>query len=156
MKIALYRNNTLINKLIRFFSRGKFNHASVEMDDGTVIEAAFTGVRQVKSLRDKRPRGTIIDVYDVRMTLKQKKIAIDFLLKQVGKPYDIWAIFGFVFYQSHEGRKSYGKWFCSELVFAAFTKALVPLLERADAWKVSPVILSYSPLLHFSERIVVE
>ena len=153
MRIALYRDNTLINKLIRFFSRGKFNHASVELDDRTVIEATLTsGVRRVKSLADKRSKGTLIDVYDVPLTIEQKKIVEDFLLDQVGKPYDFWAIFGFVFYQSHEGRKSYGKWFCSELVFAAFAKASVPLLSRADAWKVSPVILSYSPLLKFYRR----
>jgi hypothetical protein len=38
-------------------------------------------------------------------------------------------------------------WFCSELVYAAFQKAGIKLLNVDEAWKVSPALLAMSPYL---------
>ena len=58
---------------------------------------------------------------------------------------------GFVVYANAKGRKKYGKWFCSELVFAAFKKAGINLMDRTDAWLLSPTILSYNTKMNFVE-----
>lgn len=42
-------------------------------------------------------------------------------------------------------RESAGKWFCSELVFAAFQAAGIDLLARTEAWEVSPGLLLRIP-----------
>jgi len=44
-------------------------------------------------------------------------------------------------------RASRGKWFCSELAFAAARKGGVHLLKNVEPWEVSPGGLSRSPLL---------
>ena len=77
----------------------------------------------------------------------------NFSLKQVGKSYDFMAFFGFLFYTSGEQRKASKKWMCSELCFMAYKEAGINLLERWDAWKVSPTILSYNTKMKFIERI---
>jgi uncharacterized protein YycO len=85
-----------------------------------------------------------VSIFEVHTTKKQNKIIEDFLVSQIGKKYDWLAIFGFVLHTTKEGRKQYKRWICSELVFAAFQKAGINLLERIDAWKVSPTILSWN------------
>lgn len=146
MRIALYRGTGFIDKSILFFSRGGYTHAAVLLYDDTVIEAyPFKGVRRRKSLMDKMGKDVKVEVYDVPTTGIQDEIIKKFLTDQLGKGYDYWSVIGFVVYSSKEGRKSYGRWFCSELVFAAFQKAGINLLERVDAWKVSPTIISFTP-----------
>ena len=144
MKIALYLGSSFLDKVILFFSRGGYTHAAIILPDDTVIEAyPFRGIRKRKNLTDGMGDSKVY-VFEVQTTPEQDKIIIDFLNKQIGKGYDYWNIFGFVLYTTHEGRISYGRWFCSELVFAAFQEAGINLLERIDAWMVSPTILSFN------------
>lgn len=154
MKIAMYKGSSVESKLILYFSRGGYSHSAVILNDGSIIEAIeFHGVRRRASVTDELTADYIIDIFDVKTTKKQDKIIKRFLLKQIDKGYDYWSVIGFVVYDSEEGRCSYGKWFCSELVFAAFKKAGINLLERVVAWKVSPTILSYNTKMNFKERI---
>lgn len=144
MKIALYLGSSFVDKTILFFSRGGYTHAAVIMPDNSVIEAyPFRKVRKRASLTDQM-NDSKVEVYEVLTTPEQDAVVIDFLHKQIGKGYDYWNILGFVFHTTHEGRISTGRWFCSELVFATFKKANINLLERVEAWKVSPTILSFN------------
>jgi hypothetical protein len=66
-----------------------------------------------------------------------------FARAQVGKPYDFGGLYGFL------ARKNWAKaekWFCSELVSAAFACSGAPLL-RLEPHKTSPGDLRTSPLL---------
>jgi len=54
---------------------------------------------------------------------------------QVGKPYDIGAIFGFVARRNWEKTD---KWFCSELVAWAFSQANEPLFRPGTFSRVTP------------------
>ena len=74
---------------------------------------------------------------------------IDFALAQVGKDYDYEGITGFITGQNNDNVE---KWFCSELVSAAFAVAGVPLL-RNDPYKISPGGLATSPLLSLHAMI---
>jgi uncharacterized protein YycO len=153
MKIAFYKGTGWISKSILHVSRGGYSHAAVQLADGSIIEAhARRGVCTRKSLLDQVDTETQVVVFDVETTPEQDVIITDFLKSQIGKGYDYWNIVGFVTHATKEGRKGYDRWFCSELVFAAFQKAGINLLERVEAWKVSPTILSYSPLLKTGTR----
>ena len=148
MKVAFFKGTDFVSKTILFISRGGFTHAEIVLDDGTSIGSkAFKGVHLTENALDN---SEIVATFDVKTTARQKDIIESFLRDQIGKKYDYLSIIGFVVYASGDGRKQYGKWFCSELVFAAFKKAGIRLLQRVEPWKVSPTILSYSPF--FMER----
>jgi uncharacterized protein YycO len=150
MKIAFYKGHTIIDKIILFFSRGGYNHVSIVLDDGRIIEAyPFKGVRVRNDIFESMHPKTAIDIFEVYTTPEQDEIIKDFLMNQIGKKYDYHSVFGFVFYTTEEGRRQSGRWMCSELVFAAFKQVGINLLERVDAWKVSPTILSFNPNMKF-------
>jgi uncharacterized protein YycO len=154
MKIAMYKGTGVGSELILYFSRGGYSHAAVMLNDGSIIESKeFHGVRRRASVTDQLTNNYTIDIFDVTTTPEQDKIIENFLVSQLGKGYDYASVVGFVVYASKEGRRSYGKWFCSELVFAAFQKAGIDLLKRIDAWKVSPTILSYNNVMTLSDSI---
>jgi uncharacterized protein YycO len=57
-------------------------------------------------------------------------------LTQAGKPYDFYAIGGIAF--DRNWRDSH-RWFCSELIAAAFEAAGSPLLNpSANVWRITP------------------
>ena len=154
MKIALYLGSDFVDKTILFFSRGGYTHAAIILPDDTVIEAyPFRGIRKRKNLTDQMGDAKV-EIYEVVTTPEQDAIIVDFLNKQIGKGYDYWNIFGFVLHTTHEGRTSQGKWFCSELVFAAFQEAGINLLARVEAWMVSPTILSFNTIMRTHERFL--
>jgi uncharacterized protein YycO len=154
MKIALFKSNGFFYNFIKFFTKGEYTHAGIFLNDGRLAEVKpFHKVAIEPDVYFNNKCGTVVELYNVEMTPEQEVIVMDFITNQLGKSYDYWTILGFVFYKTDEGRKSYGKWFCSELVFAAFEKAGIKLLERANAWNVSPVMLSYSNKIDL-DRIV--
>ena len=157
MKIAQYQGTGWISKAIMFMSRGGYSHAAVLLTDDSIIEAhAKRGVCTRKSLLDEVDTNTVVDVFEVATTPEQDIIIETFLKRQVGKKYDYLAIVGFVLHTTHQGRIQYGRWICSELVFAAFQQAGINLLERVECWKVSPTILSYSTLLKNAQRHIIK
>lgn len=146
LQIALHRCTGIVSRLIRWQQRGEWSHASVILRSGAVIESReFIGVRQLPKLAPAK--GEIIQVFNVECTDEQADAIESFLKSQVGKPYDWPMVFGFVSRSSKEGQESGGKWFCSELAFAAFQRGGIDLLARIDPWEVSPPHLSYSPLI---------
>lgn len=157
MKIALYKGTGWVSKAIMWISRGGYSHAAILLNNDSIIEAhAGSGVRPRKNLLAEVDTNTVVDVFNVDTTPDQDIIIQDFLKKQVGKKYDYLAIVGFIIHTTHKGRIQYGRWICSELVFAAFQQAGINLLERVECWKVSPTILSYSNLLRNGQRYVIK
>lgn len=156
MKIALYEENDIIGKVVKFFSRGIYVHSSIILNDGSVIDARpWKGVQKHKSLDDTiKGKNVVVDVFEVETNEEEDRIITNFLYKQLGKKYDWWSIFGFVLHTTHEGRKSYNKWFCSELTFSPFDLIGKPLLVRCQAWMVSPTIISYSNILRFVKSVI--
>lgn len=157
IQIALYRPTTIIDRLVCFFTRGDYSHSSTIMKDGSVIQSKMgTGVNHVPYLGYGESKGTVIDIFDVYLTTEQERLLTEFLQKQIGKKYDLLMVLGFVLYATRKGRAAYGKWFCSELMAAAFEKAGFPLLQRVEPWKISPYALSWSERIHFNKTIIVE
>lgn len=152
MNIVFYRGSDIIDRTILFFSRGGYSHCGILLNDGTVIDAKpFSNVKRRPDIYDGAKLGTEIHIYNIPSTSQQDRIIEDFLNKQIGKSYDYMLVLGFLLYTSELNRKKRNKWICSELVFAALRKANIKLLDRIEAWKISPTILSYSPILKFWE-----
>lgn len=146
LQIALHRGTGLISRLIQWQQRGEWSHASVVLRSGAMIESReFIGVRQLPKLTANK--GEFIQVFQVECTDEQAEAVEAFLKAQIGKSYDWPMVFGFVSRSTVEGQQSGGKWFCSELAFAAFRAGDIHLLARIDPWEVSPPHLSYSTLL---------
>lgn len=101
--------------LLRILTISKFSHMAVLLDDNTVIEAAaFKGVVRGSFENFTKIYDRVI-IQD--LPLPNEEAAINFLLEQIGKPYDWTAIFGIVF---RNGKwTDLDSWFCSELVEAA-------------------------------------
>lgn len=142
--ILLTRSRGIISKLIRWQTRALWSHAAV-MLGGTVYEAReWRGVQSMPS-KDWR-HGDITQTFVVKVTDEQFAAMHGFLEEQVGKRYDYGSVLRFLS-RRQESRRGSGKWFCSELVFAAFAKAGIRLLARVEPWAVSPGLLSMSPLI---------
>lgn len=148
--IGLYRKSGIISNIIKFFSRGNYSHVAIQVN-GVVYESKE--FHSVRKLTDWCINTATVDIYEILITEEQEKELIIFLEKQLGKPYDYMMVLGFLFFTTREKRKSRRRWFCSEFVFAALEKIGIKLFNNIEPWKISPVMLSYSPLLKFKYQI---
>lgn len=144
--ISLHRGNALISKLIQWQTRSEYSHAGIVLPDGCFIESREgAGVREFQTGLVGN-KGEAVDLFHVMVSEDQALLLSRFLRSQLGKPYD-WTMVARFVTRQHEARASSGKWFCSELVFAAFLEANVELLRDTHPWEVSPGLLARSPLL---------
>jgi len=135
MKINSHISGTNIGKVIRFFSYGKYNHTSIEINN-YVYEANFKyGVIRTKT--DIWNSDTVAKSHTVILTKRGNNRVLSFLEIQLGKKYDWIGVFSFVF-QFLKPRAGY--WFCSELGMAAFLKAIDKELDDKSQ-KISPTSL---------------
>lgn len=149
MKLAFYKGKSIISRLIRWKTRGEYSHVAVMFDDGRILEAwqGTNSVRWIKSLSDGHTAGTVVDIYDID-ALVMEDAALKFAESQIGKQYGYRTILKFLSNTSGDDKD---EWICSEIALAIAIAGGVPLLARVDAYKISPAMLSWSPLLKFSE-----
>ena len=143
---------SLTSRLIKWWQWGfPYTHIAYVLNlsdpaDPVVIEAWWNGVRDGKFSEVHTP-GTEFSVFSVQVSEAQKELIEIFLRDQVGKPYDWLGILGFPL-RNWKLEKS-NRWFCSELVFAAFKYAGVELLRETHPSEVSPRLFLKSPFLKF-------
>jgi hypothetical protein len=150
MKIALFKNRSIISSLIKWQTRSEYSHAAILLDDKLIEAKEFDGVQVVHKLEVGKKCS--VDIYEVEVSESQRTAIVDFLANQIGKGYDYTMVIRFLTRQQ-ESRKSSGKWFCSELVFAAFEKAGITLLNNVEPWEVSPALLSITTEMVLVEQI---
>ena len=112
-----HRGDHLLGKTIRFFSRGQFNHTSINLN-GVIYEAHInTGVRRINAddWTDKTIKSSTTFNIDVH-THRSLKYWLD---KQVGKKYDLWGVLSFIWRFAKPNKR---KWFCSELAVVVLAK----------------------------------
>lgn len=148
MQILLYKGRGLLSRMVRFQTRSEYSHAAILLDD-KVVEATYVkGVAAVSVEKFKCQ----VDVFEVATTIGQDQKIKSFLVSQFGKFYDLTMCVRF-FTRRQATRKTKGRWFCSELVFAAFQAAGIELFKHIEPWEVSPGLLARSPLLRYSRTI---
>lgn len=141
--IALYGGSGVIGTAIRWQTRSQYAHAALVR--GKVLIEAKEGKGVLA--RQLEPADEAATYFEVRgLTDEQVAQAWAFAAVQVHKGYDWTMVLRFVS-RRQESRASTGKWFCSELVYAAFKEAGVDLLRETEPWEVSPGLLARSPLL---------
>jgi len=159
VKLLLHQPLSIIDKTICVCSRGKYCHVSTNINDIIYEARPFVGVRkfEISQLNNIETKNKIIDIYNVpNISLKNQKNLATFFDRQLGKSYDYFGALGFILYTTRQSRIDSGKWICSELATAGFEKIGNSLLGRCNPWKISPVILSYSPHIQYEKTIVIK
>jgi hypothetical protein len=109
------KSDTLIGKLIRFTSGGKYNHVSIGIN-GYIYQAKMDyGVTKVRCDRDYNAVDWL-HVWDIDV----QRVS-EFLDAQVGKKYDWLGVISFLWVFIQQGRE---RWFCSELATVSLMKGL--------------------------------
>jgi uncharacterized protein YycO len=154
MKLAFYKGKSITSRLIRWKTRGEYSHVAVIFDDGRVLEAwqGTNSVRWIKSLSDGHTPGTEVVIFDIDAPVNEEA-ALKFAESQIDKPYGYRTILKFLTNTSGDNKDA---WICSEIALAICIAGGAPLLARVDAYKISPVTLSWSPLLKFNSTVVTE
>ncbi len=134
----------LFSFLIRWFTHSDYSHVDFVLADGRLLGARSGGGVQIRAANYARFTHTL------RVTIPTgQETAHDvyaYAHEQIGKPYDMKAIFGFMFYQHWEDEDA---WFCSNLVAAAFKKAGLPILNpEASVKRITPGDVLLSPYIH--------
>ena len=148
--VLLTKSHDPLSRLIQWQTRGPYGHAALVNHAGDLIEA-LQGAGVIHDSIKKYPRSDydlfrVVPLINTRQKYYDPLKGWNFAEDQIGKPYDYTMVVRFVTRQQ-ETRETSGKWFCSELVFAALQRAGLPLLERTDPWEVSPAMLARSPYL---------
>jgi len=154
IRLAFYKGSSLVSRLIRLQTRGEYSHVGVLTEEGHVIEAwHLGGVRFNAHIGMVHTPYTPVDIYRVPgLTRGQNSEILMWLKQQCGKGYDYRSVARFISRRA-QAPEDRDRWFCSELVMAAFNHADFPLLSCPD-WKVSPEILSWSPRLQIEKSTV--
>jgi uncharacterized protein YycO len=144
VQIALFKEaDGFIAKAIKWQTDSPYCHAALLFNDKYLIESvAFKGViARIVTPADLHG----VDLFDVpSLDEEHESVIYEFALDQVGKGYDYWGCLRFI---SRDRLPENDRWFCSELVAAAFKAAEYLLLERQESWQVSPGKLAISPLV---------
>lgn len=152
--LIVYDDNSWIGKAIRFLTRSKYVHVATVVDNnGTVVEGAPQGV-----VKNNIKYFTNIEHYRVKgITEEQANMVSNFLLSEVGSPYDFfnviyltWLIVTF----NSKAKNAWddkNKWTCTELVAAAFAKAGIHFREDIPISNMSANDIATSKIV---ERIV--
>lgn len=151
--INLHRPDSLTGRVISFVTRSPYSHTSIDVRGGRYEALLGIGVTHRYAADDP----SIAEVCTIDLTGEQETELEQFLLEQISKPYDLKAVLQFLAvlrliagdnpHEVQEARKKRGRWFCSELIFAALQHVGVQLLERIEPWQVSPGLLALSPLI---------
>lgn len=136
--------DSFMGRLIRYGTEGEVGHVDAILPNGDLLGAqAAAGLGGKPSGVQIRPEGYQEDCggrnfvrVTIKVTPKQKDAFLTFLHSQVGKPYDVKSIIGFILGRQWRDPDA---WFCSELIAAALEHAGVfahPLRTRND--RVTP------------------
>lgn len=132
-------SSSMTSQLIEWFDHGEYSHVDSVMPDGLLLGArddVMSGYPAGVQLRGADyQQGYQIKRVTLPCTDTQQKAYYDFVLAQVGKPYDEDAIVGFV---AGRNWRAPDAWFCSELNAAALeASGVVPQLI-APCNKIAP------------------
>jgi hypothetical protein len=143
IRLQFSRQSGLISNAIAWFSAGHFSHVDAVLPDGNLLGARHDRVGGKPPGVQVRPQD-YVEFSEKRLFFipappEQARMFYDFLLAQVGKPYDIAAIWGFALDRDWRNPDS---WICSELQAAALEQVgRVPRLFLA-ANKITPGALA--------------
>lgn len=135
MRIFLCRSHTFPSYVVRGCTWSPWSHAAIGTGPaiGTVIESKPTMGVQEGWFSDFIWDNDVIEALD--LYCKDEDAAIQFARDQIGKPYDFGGVIAIPFHQRdwHDPNR----WFCFELVAAAFEAGGTPLFRKDALYRVT-------------------
>lgn len=141
IKVRFVDGSGFVSDFIKFWTWSDWSHVDIWTPDG------WLGARSNGGVQIRPFDYTTFVKEEIRViTLDDETEAkiMQYLRDQIGKPYDYMAVAGMPFRQDWQ---SDNRWFCSELIAAAFAQAGIPLLDATDYYRVTPRDIYLSPLL---------
>lgn len=141
IKLRFVTGKGFISKAIRQVTWSPFSHVEFVVPEGYLGAHFKDGVQiRPEGYDHKGMTAEIFGTVECDHHVADK--VLEFAYNQVGKKYDTGAIWGIL---SHRDIFDDEKWFCSELVCAAFHQAGLPLLNLSKVNRVTPGMLLISP-----------
>ena len=126
--------------VIRAWTWAEYAHVGFTLADGRVLDATpQLGVAVHTPLHMPR-----LAEFRVDAPPEVLRAAVAYAGSQLGKPYDWRAVLGIGL---HQDWRCEDRWFCADLVAAAFERAGYPLLHADHLGRVTPRDLLLSPFL---------
>lgn len=137
-QIVYTRDASLTSRLIRKFTWGDHSHVAL-VHKGVAYEARISQGVTKRPVEELFEQYETYAIYEMDASIR----VLDFIKRQVGRPYDYAGIAGVVL---REDTQNALRWFCSELIAAAFASDGRPLLRTRRFGRLTPAILELSPL----------
>jgi uncharacterized protein YycO len=133
MKVMFCRSRTPSSWLVRALTWSEWSHVVLLGPDGIhTVEARWPRVKHATRAEVERDNH-VIKVVNLYCLYPQ--LAWNWALDQVGKPYDLTALFGFMI---HRDWARPDRWFCSELIAMAFQHGAAPLFRQDMIDRITP------------------
>lgn len=157
--LILVKTNTFIGKQIRRITKSEYNHVGLFVNDYSIIESKEgQGVilTPFKKYQKKAQRGKLsYDLYKLKtpITQEQFKVVKAYLLKQLGKKYDIMQFLSLlIFFIFHVNRNVNpidieNAFICSELVGKAFNKINILFNSEIELDNLTPKDIACSDII---------
>ena len=145
VRIIACKSKGLVPWLIRLNTNSPYNHLGLMASESRMIDVDIGGV-------GLRSLPSAYDVFEVEMDTEAWKRACSWLNRQMGKPYDYFALPGLALYTALGWRRKpnllndSGSFFCSELVFRFCEAGGVKLMDDIDSANFHPGRIIYSPI----------
>ena len=133
--VVFARSRHPLSYLIRAFTWARWSHVGVIMPDNTIIESIAGKGVIVSTLQDFKKRNKQFHI--CQLPVRDRQDALRLLRKEVGKPYDMTAIYSLVMRSDWQEADS---WFCSELIAHAcgfFRNDYIKRITPEDLWRIS-------------------
>lgn len=143
IQLRLITSNSIVSQAIRAVTYSDYSHVDFVLPGEGYLGAHSDGGVLIRPFGYCKPAKVMNAVVKVSEPVADS--VIRFARAQIGKPYDHGAIFGLLARRNWQDSE---KWFCSELVAAAFLHAGHPILNTMHLERVTPRDVSISPLLH--------
>ena len=144
--ILFYRGNSLLGRLIRKVSNGKYSHCSLILDHFHTLETSWKNPSVIRHF-DYKYKDYDIYKINVRLTEYQKQIILQYIIEHVETGYDykflVTRFFRLLFGTKVMNSKKYLT--CDELIVEAFKVAGIHLIEKDEL--LTPSTLSRSKYL---------
>lgn len=131
MQVVFCASRKIGSLAIRSVTWSKWSHVAI-VDGDHVIEAVWPHVRRrpLPELLAEHSRHAVVD-----LPCRSSAAAIAAARSQIGKPYDLTALFGLLM---HRDWQEADRWFCSELVAWTFDQAGSPLFRPEAMHRITP------------------
>lgn len=145
LEIRLVTDKTWASAAIRYLSWSPWSHVDVVMLDGRLVGAHLQDGVQIRPAT--YGAFTAAKRKYIEVTGTQCRLAMNFALSQVGKPYDKTGIANFFLHRQRDWRED-DSWWCSEYAAAVFEAGGVQLFSPdVPMTEITPRDIDMSPVL---------